>query len=238
MPKDVGPFFDKLVLVLYRLSKPSSAGEVLRKDSSLGNEEAVSRGLPYLTYLGIAERKKGGYELTSKGREIGLSLAEKNAEQVNLLWKEALRGHALYSLVKEYIETKCAGGTGSSIGLGDFLREKAGQDWGSFFVKEGGKRLALLLQSKGLVQYDEKQDIIGLVSLVEEAAPSTARPAERAPEREKTGAVLVPARPRVTINLSIEIGKDTPPETIDRVLRVVEGAVKGDSQQGTGTVEQ
>ena len=162
IPKDIGPFFDSLVLALFKLSKRSSAGEVLKKDPNLKNEEAVSRGLAYLAYIGVVTRKKGGYELEEKGRQIGVALIENRADQVDLLWRGVLQAHKLHSLVEEYITEEGAGVRGSSIGLGEFIRRKAGEKWKSHFVKEGGKRLAKLFQSKGLVGYDEQDDSIKL----------------------------------------------------------------------------
>lgn len=226
-PIEFGDFLNKIVYVLYRLSKPSSSKEIKEKESSLPLQETIGRGSSYLIYLGLAIERggRGKFELNENGRKIAVEMAQGRQEEADKIWKEVLQNHYLYELIKKYILEKCSGLTGSSIGLGEYLREESKQKWVSIFVKEGAKRLCNLYSSKGLLEFNIKEDIISLPKIKEPIPPTPLIPTPSPPITVLKPAVsqeeilkptpiaiskeIQPMQMNVNIQLSIQITDQT-----------------------------
>jgi len=223
LPADLGSFLDKIILDLYRLSKPSTAQELKEKDSSLPDPITIGRALSYLDYLGIVRRTggKGVYELTDEGRKIGVELYQDNRQKADEIWKVLLEKHQIYSYIKEYIQEKGGGVRGSSIGLAEYLRDISGEKWKTAFLKAGGARLCNLFASKGLLKYDEKEDEISL-PMEGISAPPVRQPSSATAPQGEHEVFLQPSSARglfnVDIQLKIEITKDTSPELAEKVF--------------------
>jgi len=223
LPADIGSFLDRIILDLYRLSKPSTAKELKEKNSNLPDPVTIGRALSYLDYLGIVRRTggKGVYELTDEGRKIGIELYQNNQQKADEIWKVLLEKHQIYSYIKEYIREKGGGVRGSSIGLAEYLRDISGEKWKTAFLKAGGARLCNLFASKGLLKYDEKEDEISLPKK-EISTPSVRQlPSAVTPQIEHERLLQPPSTQgvfNVDIQLKIEITKDTSPELAEKIF--------------------
>jgi len=233
LPADLHSFLDKLILNLYKLSKPSSAKELKEKDSSLPDPVTISRGLSYLDYLGIIIRSgKGIYELTDEGRKIGIEQYQDKIENADEIWRRILKKHPLYLHIKKYIQVKGGGVRGSSIGLAEYLRDLAGKDWKTTFLKAGGQRVCNIFASKGLLTYDKKEDSISIPPDLEAPPPPPDQQQKPPlpPPPPKGGKIPPPpyqqyskttpssALFNVDVQLKIEISKDTTPELADKIF--------------------
>jgi len=230
LPVQLAQFSDKLISVLYKLSKPSSAQELKQKETGLPDPLTIGRGLSYLEYLGIVRRTggKGIYELTDDGRKIGIELYQNNKANADDIWRTLLKSHPLYGYIQEYIQKKGGGVRGSSIGLGEYLRDLAGEKWTSTFVKEGGKRLCDIFADKGLLVFNADEDSISIpskeIALVPPTPPPTVAPTTPS---EKIPPTLAPQMPQVaplgipfgvSIRLRIEVTKDTSVDLAEKIF--------------------
>jgi len=231
LPVDLHSFLDKLTLGLYRLSKASRAKELKEKDSSLPDPVTIGRALSYLEYLGVVKRtKKGIYELTEEGRKIGIELYQNQTVRADEIWRSILQNHILYEHIQNYIREKGGGVRGSSIGLAEYLRDLAGKDWKTSFLKAGGQRLCDIFGAKGLLIYDKEEDSISFPPEMEIPTPPTQLPVSPPPQpsREVTAppssqqrfsiAAHSPALFNVDVQLKIEVSKDTTPELADKIF--------------------
>jgi hypothetical protein len=225
-PVDYDKYLDGILSAIYRVGKASTSKEIQQKDSTLGDFVCIGRACSFLSYLGLVKGSKSPFELSTDGRDIAIALAENKGERVLEIWKKTLLAHSLYSELQNYMETQ-GGKTGSSLGFGEHLRKLSGKSYNTKYVQEGGKRIAVLLASKGLINFDRDNDTISF------PASGTQKPVQpppitppQAPPTPTTVTVKSGSQPGATIpstlpfsiNISVE-AKD--PDSIKQVIALI-----------------
>jgi len=219
-PAEFDKYLDDILHTIYLLGKASTSKEIQQKNTSLGDFECLGRAGAFLNYLGLVEGKRSPFELNDNGRAIAIALTEGKGEQALKLWQQHLKEHSLYSELQNYMKIQ-GGATGSSLGFGEHLRKLADKKWGTNFVREGGKRLCILLSGKKLLEFDRDKDLISF--------PSAKPPPSPPPPKGLPATVTVPTTPQVpktdfpttlpyNINISIE-AKD--PDSIKQVINLI-----------------
>jgi hypothetical protein len=158
-PINYDEYLDNILLAMYKTGKTASSKEIVQKDSSLGDYRCVGRAAAFLSYIGLVDGKRSRFNLSESGREIALALEEGRNEKALNLWQKALKAHSLYSALRKYISDQ-GGKRGTSIGFADHLRKLAAKEWGTRYLKEGGKRLCILFTNKGLLTFNRDEDSI------------------------------------------------------------------------------
>ena len=238
---------DRIVQALFDLGKPSTSKEIKEKDPKLPEAQATGRGAAFLVYLGLVLEKGGRnkFELSEPGRQIAVEKVRGNEQEATKLWQQALSNHPVYGYIKDFVAEKGGGVQGSPIGLGDYLKEIAKEDWGKAFVREGGRRLVRLYASKGLLTYDVDKDTFALGE-VKPIAPLP--PQNLSPQQPQAGpgAGQVPApgagqsgyppapTSGLTTTVSIEVTVDTKDDnSVSNLIDVIR-ALRGEKVERKG----
>ena len=155
LPDDLGEYLDKVIVTYQGLARPSTSKEFAAKNKELGKSAIVGRALSYLVQLGLMKHAgKRKYDLSSEGQIIRKALASGDISKAQEAWQAELKKHQLYAMLQDYL--KGVQGEGTAVGLGSYVKEHVGADWGKSFTDDGGRRLCSLFRLKGLVEYDEK----------------------------------------------------------------------------------
>jgi hypothetical protein len=223
-PVDYGTYLDSILHAIYRVGKASTSKEIQQKESSLGDFACIGRACSFLNYLGLVKGAKSHFELSTEGREIAIALAENHGEKALEVWKKTLLAHDLYKELQNYMNTQ-GGKTGSSLGFGEHLRKLSGKSLNTTYIQEGGKRIAVLLASKGLILFDRDNDAI---SFPTGGKQEPVQPSQPPPSQMPPATVTIKATPQpettpsstlpCSINISVE-AKD--PDSIKQVIALI-----------------
>jgi len=227
-------YLDKILLALYLLGKAANSKEIVGKDSSLGDQICVGRAASFLSYLGLFKGERSHFEPSPSGRAIAIALAEGKKDVPLSLWQQCLKGHSLYSELQNYMKEQ-GGIQGTSRGFGEYLRKLAKKEWGTSYVKEGGKRLCILFANKGLLTFKRDEDVISFPSVAPPTPPPTPSPTPQPATPPIPPPTPTPTPPiagvqgtlQYTINIAVE-AKDA--ESIKQVIALIK-ELKGQKEE-------
>ena len=217
-PIDYDEYLDKILLAMYKTGKTASSKEIVQKDSSLGDNRCVGRATSFLGHLGLVDGKKSRFNLSESGREIALAFEEGRNEKAHKSWQKTLKAHNLYSELEKYMSAQ-GGKRGSSIGFADHLRKLVGKDWGTRYLKEGGKRLCILFANKGLLTFNRDEDSISFpLQPPPQVTPPTTPPSIPPTTLPTPPSVSVQGTLPYTINITVE-AKDA--DSIKQLIELI-----------------